>query len=45
MPGISVQTNDGCQLHKSRNVIDEVERRECRVLELDKVAQIAIDTP
>ena len=45
MPGISVQTSDECQMHKSRDAIDKVERGECRILELDKVAQIAIDTP
>jgi hypothetical protein len=36
---------DECQTHKRWNEIDKVERGECRILELDKVAQIAIDTP
>jgi len=36
---------DGCQLHKSQDTIDKVERERCRILELDRVAQIAIDTP
>jgi len=38
---------DECQLHKSQDTIDTIDKveRECRILGLDKVAQIAIDTP
>jgi len=36
---------DECQLHKSQDTIDTIDKveRECRIP--DKVAQIAIDTP
>lgn len=41
---IHVNECEGCWVHQNRNTIDK-QNRECRIPELDKVAQRAVDTP